>query len=136
MLTDEQCDEFRRLPLSFNDMVRAIYTAGQKEGAKAERERRGKVMRDDFIPEFIKTADVFDQLDSFAGLPNNWDSYGGVATDKRAIAKAKELLAVLPGGPWQAVPVGGGEVQLELHTEDFGITIFIEASNVELTGPL
>ena len=24
MLTNEQCDEFRRLPLSFNDMVRAI----------------------------------------------------------------------------------------------------------------
>ena len=31
MLTDEQCDEFRRLPLSFNDMVRAIYSAGQKD---------------------------------------------------------------------------------------------------------
>lgn len=28
MLTDEQCNEFRRLPLSFNEMVRAIYTAG------------------------------------------------------------------------------------------------------------
>jgi hypothetical protein len=27
-LTDDQCDEFRRLPLSFNDMVRAIYVAG------------------------------------------------------------------------------------------------------------
>jgi hypothetical protein len=27
-LTDEQCNEFRRLPLGFNDMVRAIYNAG------------------------------------------------------------------------------------------------------------
>ena len=27
-LTDEQCDEFRRLQMSFNDMVRAIYEAG------------------------------------------------------------------------------------------------------------
>ena len=27
-LTDEQCEEFRRLPGSFNDMVRAIYEAG------------------------------------------------------------------------------------------------------------
>ena len=27
-LTDEQCEEFRRLPESFNDMVRAIYEAG------------------------------------------------------------------------------------------------------------
>jgi len=29
ILTDEQCDEFRRLPVSFNDMVRAIYNAGR-----------------------------------------------------------------------------------------------------------
>lgn len=28
MLTDEQCDEFRRTPGTFNDMVRAIYDAG------------------------------------------------------------------------------------------------------------
>ena len=27
-LTDEQCDAFRRLPMPFNDMVRAIYAAG------------------------------------------------------------------------------------------------------------
>ena len=29
MLTDEQCNEFRRLPMSFNDMGRAIYEAGR-----------------------------------------------------------------------------------------------------------
>lgn len=29
ILTDEQCDEFRRLPCSFNNMVRAIYIAGR-----------------------------------------------------------------------------------------------------------
>lgn len=27
-LTEEQCDAFRRLPMPFNDMVRAIYAAG------------------------------------------------------------------------------------------------------------
>lgn len=31
-LTDKQCDEFRRMPGSFNDMVRAIYAAGRKAG--------------------------------------------------------------------------------------------------------
>jgi hypothetical protein len=30
MLTDTQCDEFRRMPGSFNDMVREIYAAGQE----------------------------------------------------------------------------------------------------------
>lgn len=38
-LTDEQCDEFRRLRCSFRDMVRAIYVAGQK---KAEAELAAK----------------------------------------------------------------------------------------------
>lgn len=33
MLTDEQCNEFRRLPMSFNDMVRAIYEAGRASKA-------------------------------------------------------------------------------------------------------
>jgi hypothetical protein len=34
-LTDDECDVFRRMPLSFNDMVRAIFEAGRAE----ERER-------------------------------------------------------------------------------------------------
>ncbi len=32
VLTDAQCDEFRRLPVSFRDMVRAIYAAGEIAG--------------------------------------------------------------------------------------------------------
>ena len=71
--------------------------------------------------------ELFDLLDSFAGLPNNWDFDGGRATDPRAIAKAKELLAVLPGYPWQASPGSGGQVQLSLYTKDCDIEIFIEA---------
>lgn len=34
MLTDEQCNEFRRLPGSFNDMVRAIHRDGMLKAAK------------------------------------------------------------------------------------------------------
>lgn len=30
-LTDDECDEFRRLPVNFNDMVRAAYNAGYKD---------------------------------------------------------------------------------------------------------
>ncbi len=36
-LSDEQCDEFRRLPVIFNDMVRAIYKAGWREGHDTRR---------------------------------------------------------------------------------------------------
>lgn len=31
-LTDDQCDEFRRMPASFRDMVRAIHKAGFYQG--------------------------------------------------------------------------------------------------------
>jgi len=37
MLTDDQCNEFRRLPLSFNDMVRAIYDAGRQQVLDSEK---------------------------------------------------------------------------------------------------
>ena len=36
MLTDKQCDEFRRLRLSFNDMVREIFKAGFRAGNAAQ----------------------------------------------------------------------------------------------------
>lgn len=35
MLTDEQCDEFRMLPMPFNDMVRAIYRSGYLDGERS-----------------------------------------------------------------------------------------------------
>lgn len=34
MLTDEQCNEFRGLPVSFNDMVRAIHADGYAKALK------------------------------------------------------------------------------------------------------
>lgn len=34
MLTDEQCNEFRGLPCSFNDMVRAIHADGYAQALK------------------------------------------------------------------------------------------------------
>jgi len=50
MLTNEQCDEFRRLPLSFNDMVRAIYEAGRAskaaEYAHIRREARNAALEE------------------------------------------------------------------------------------------
>ena len=54
-LTDEQCDEFRRLPLSFRDMVRAIYEAGIAEEQAAvakwldERGKHCEITADEFV---------------------------------------------------------------------------------------
>ena len=50
MLTEEQCAEFRRLPGTFNDMVRAIYEAGRAskaaEYADIRREARNAALEE------------------------------------------------------------------------------------------
>ena len=49
-LTEDQCNEFRRLPVSFNDMVRAIYEAGRAskadEYAHIRREARNAALEE------------------------------------------------------------------------------------------
>ncbi len=49
-LTDAQCDVFRRLPVGFNDMVRAIYRAGFEAGLKAPTEMSMSTGATIFIP--------------------------------------------------------------------------------------
>ena len=47
MLTDEQCNNFRRLPLSFNDMVREIFRSGFIAGDASESSGTiGKALKD------------------------------------------------------------------------------------------
>jgi hypothetical protein len=77
MLTDEQCNEFRRLPMSFNDMVRAIYEAGRaskaaeyayirREARNAALEEAAKVcnLPNNFIP-----ADCADSIRALKDQP-------------------------------------------------------------------
>lgn len=71
--------------------------------------------------------ELHDLLDSFTILPPGFFDYNSIPVDPRAVAKAKEMLAALPGYPWQAVPGGDGSLQLELHTKEFDIEILIEA---------
>ena len=51
-----------------------------------------------------------ERINSFAELKDNWDSYGSRPIDPRAIEAAKQII-----GGWQAVPMNGGGVQLEIH---------------------
>ena len=73
-------------------------------------------------------SDLTAVLDSFLSLQKGWDSYGGLPIEPKAIAKAKEMLALLPDWQWQAVPVSDGSVQLEMHNNGYRIDILIEAA--------
>ena len=55
------------------------------------------------------------------------ESLSGIGVDRRAIEKAKEIVAVLHGDPWQVVPGYDGDLQIELHTKEFDIEIHIQA---------
>ena len=70
MLTDEQCDEFRRLPLSFNDMVRAIYEAGRASKA-AEYAHIRREARNAALEEAAERA--FDYITLWAPLQHSKD---------------------------------------------------------------
>jgi hypothetical protein len=67
-----------------------------------------------------------DRFDVLANLKPNWDSYGAVVPDPRAVAKAKELFWKLPG-LWTVVPCADGSVQLEQHCDGFDIEMQISA---------
>ena len=74
----------------------------------------------------MPNAEILNVLDSFLSLQNGWDSYGGLPIEPKAIAKAKEMLALLPDWQWQAVPGNNGSVQLEMHNNGYRIEISIE----------
>jgi hypothetical protein len=63
-LTDDECDVFRRMPLSFNDMVRAIFEAGRAE----ERERY--TAREAHLQTRINKLEKF--ICHSGGLTNEW----------------------------------------------------------------
>jgi len=67
-------------------------------------------------------------LDSFEELPDGWDGYIGAAPNNRTIEKAKEIASLLSEYSWQAVP-GDGAIQLECHTADYDIEIYVSVTN-------
>ena len=66
-------------------------------------------------------------LDSFLSLRGGWDSDGSLPIKPETIAKAKEMLSLLPDWQWQAVPCADGSVQLEMHNNGYHIEILIDA---------
>lgn len=64
-----------------------------------------------------------DALEGIANLTDNWDSYGARPIDPRCVAKARELMRVLPG--WKPIPTSGGGMQLEHYADGFELELNI-----------
>ena len=65
-----------------------------------------------------------DKLDEFLNLKTGWDGYDGSPINAKAIAKAKEIVDIMPGN-WQAVPCPSSGVQIEQHDNGYDIEIYI-----------
>ena len=82
MLTDEQCSDFRRLPLSFNDMVRAIHDAGQKHALE-------------------NAANKFDGTDGY-----NWVAADGYANAFDIASELRYMATEVPNASFTGAPSG------------------------------
>lgn len=69
-----------------------------------------------------------DKFDALLQLKPNWDSYGSVVPNPRAVAKANQLYLRLPGS-WSVVPCADGSVQLEQHADGFDIEMVVTAND-------
>ena len=72
-------------------------------------------------------------IDKMADLKENWDSYGAVPIDPRAIAEAKRVQSVLT--EYDAVPCPDGGVQLERHTHGYSVEIEISIFDYPMEKP-
>lgn len=129
-LTDAQCDEFRRMPVPFNDMVRAIYAAGaalaapqpalSKELAEADRragaaERELALCRDDLA----RLDRVRDQMKRQWGVDRNV-SFDAVWAEA---LKLKHQAAAQPAQTAESE----GDVQLRACDQSTGREYFIKS---------
>lgn len=68
-----------------------------------------------------------DEVDweAIAALPDDWDSYGGVAPTAETIETAKRVHALLGEG-WDVGPVGNGSIDFERHGHGAFIIICVK----------
>jgi hypothetical protein len=75
MLTDKQCDEFRRLPMSLNNMMREIFKAGFRAGDASQDGALGDALRT------LETAVRADKIGSVS-VVSRYDSKGAWLRDE------------------------------------------------------
>jgi hypothetical protein len=71
------------------------------------------------------------RLEHFATLKADWDSYGALPIDPRAIECARRLLAVMSHEP-QMVPTTRGGVQFEWHRDGIDVELDIPPEGAAL----
>lgn len=65
------------------------------------------------------------QLRDMRKLGARWDSYQAKPIYDECINRANDLLDILPGDGWEAVPCADGSVQLEQHRHGIDIEIHV-----------
>ena len=70
--------------------------------------------------------EIFERLDEFSKLDDNWDNNGADPINKQVIINTREIVNNLKNDPYFVAPIPWGTIQLEWESNNYYIEIEIE----------
>ena len=70
--------------------------------------------------------EIFERLDEFSKLDDNWDNNGADPINKQVIINTREIVNNLKNNPYFVAPISWGAIQLEWESNNYYIEIEIE----------
>ena len=70
--------------------------------------------------------EIFERLDEFSKLDDNWDNNGADPINKQVIINTREIVNNLKNNPYFVTPIPWGAIQLEWESNNYYIEIEIE----------
>ena len=70
--------------------------------------------------------EIFERLDEFGKLDDNWDNNGADPINKQVIINTREIVNNLKNNPYFVAPIPWGTIQLEWESNNYYIEIEIE----------
>ena len=73
--------------------------------------------------------EVIEKIETYIDLPENWDSYGGIAPKIETIQFVKEVVNSLPNYLYFCCPGPNGEVEIDWRRGDLEIEAFFDCED-------
>ena len=70
--------------------------------------------------------EIFERLDEFGKLDDNWDNNGADPINKQVIINTREIVNNLKNDPYFVAPIPWGAIQLEWESNNYYIEIEVE----------
>lgn len=70
--------------------------------------------------------EIFERLDEFSKLDDNWDNNGADPINKQVIINTREIVNNLKNDPYFVAPIPWGAIQLEWESNNYYIEIEVQ----------